>query len=498
MGRPTVEQVKALAPDAASLHAGQRLATAAPWSGTGCDDRAVWGTCRGSAKLPYQVACDTEGPAYKCSCPSRKFPCKHALALLLLWAHGAPIVTDGSPPPDVAAWLAARSAQQLRGTIADAVVGKEVPVDGAPAGSEAPVDGAAPSGTGGEQAAGAPSGTSSPGTAGAPLGTSSRGAADAPSGPGRDPAESARLRAEQRTKRIVAGMEELDRWLGDLLRHGLGYAQTQPYRYWDEMAARLVDAQAPAAASRVRGLPGVVRSGDQWPERLLSQVCRLHLLAAGWARHASLPESVRADLRTAAGWPWPTEQVLAGPKEEDHWYVLARRVTENDQVRAQRTWLWGLESQRPAVIVDFARPGMAFTWDLWPGNVLPATVARYPGTAPLRVVVAERSGEPEPGGPPPAWEDLEALADARSTAFTANPWLESWPVSVTGVVPDHRKDRWFLVDRRGRTSDVRVADEAGWRLLAVSAGRPMQVLGEWEDDALIPLGAWVEDRMVVL
>lgn len=462
MGRPTVEQVEALAPDAASLRAGQRLATPAPWSGAGCDDRAVWGACRGSAKLPYQVACDSEGPAYKCSCPSRKFPCKHALALLFLWARHAPVVTEGSPPPAVAAWLASRSAIQVRGSIADAVAGKEPPVDEAVAGNGGPVH------------------------------------RSARSGAAREPAETARLRVEQRTERIVAGMDELDRWLGDLLRHGLGYAQTQPYRYWDEMAAHLVDAQAPAAASRVRGLAGVVHSGDEWPERLLAQVCRLHLLAAGWARYALLPESVRADLRSAAGWPWPSEQVLAGPKEQDLWYVLARRVTDNDQVRAQRTWLWGLQSQRPAVIVDFARPGMAFTWDLWPGNVLPASIARYPGSAPLRVVVAERCGEPEPGGPPPAWDDLEALADARATAFTANPWLESWPVSVTEVVPDHRRGRWFLIDRRGRTSDLRVADEAGWRLLALSGGRPVQLLGELEDDAVIPLGAWVEDRMVVL
>jgi hypothetical protein len=34
---------------------------------------------------------------------------------------------------------------------------------------------------------------------------------------------------------IVDGMAELDRWLGDLLRHGLGHAQSQPYTYWDAM-----------------------------------------------------------------------------------------------------------------------------------------------------------------------------------------------------------------------------------------------------------------------
>ena len=84
----TAETVEALAPDAASVTAARKLARPAPWSETGRDERAVWGLCKGSGSTPYQVAGRPTGPAYKCSCPSRKVPCKHALALLLLRAGG--------------------------------------------------------------------------------------------------------------------------------------------------------------------------------------------------------------------------------------------------------------------------------------------------------------------------------------------------------------------------------------------------------------------------
>ena len=88
--RWTADQVLALAPDAASRKAGSKLGAAGPWSETGsCDEGTVWGLCRGSGSKPYQTVvdlADAAGPAYKCSCPSRKFPCKHALGLLLLWA----------------------------------------------------------------------------------------------------------------------------------------------------------------------------------------------------------------------------------------------------------------------------------------------------------------------------------------------------------------------------------------------------------------------------
>src|SRR3954454_6582888 len=93
----TTGTVEGLAPDTASVTAARRLARPAPWSELGHDQRSLWGLCKGSGAKPYQVQVDLqEGPAYKCSCPSRKFPCKHALALLLLLATGH--VAEGTAP----------------------------------------------------------------------------------------------------------------------------------------------------------------------------------------------------------------------------------------------------------------------------------------------------------------------------------------------------------------------------------------------------------------
>ena len=119
----------ALAPDVPSQRAAQKLASPGSWpltgaragaeageSGAGAGPgmpAAVWGECRGSAAVPYRTAVDLAGPAYQCSCPSRKFPCKHALALLLLWADGV-VAADAGPPDWAATWLAARAAKASR------------------------------------------------------------------------------------------------------------------------------------------------------------------------------------------------------------------------------------------------------------------------------------------------------------------------------------------------------------------------------------------------
>ena len=104
-------RVLALAPDAPSQRAAESLASGRSWRLAGAaEPGALWGECRGSAATPYRTVVDLAGPAYRCSCPSRKFPCKHALALLLLWADGS-VENDAGEPPDWAVgWLTERAA----------------------------------------------------------------------------------------------------------------------------------------------------------------------------------------------------------------------------------------------------------------------------------------------------------------------------------------------------------------------------------------------------
>ncbi|MUL43348.1 SWIM zinc finger family protein [Streptomonospora sp. PA3] len=117
--RWTTDDVWALAPDPSSRKAAVKTAAPAQWSGAGhrpadgAAAPAVWGDCAGSGKTPYRVMAElSTPPAYRCSCPSRKTPCKHALALLHLWAEGG--VEPGEPPEHVAEWLTRRAAAHKR------------------------------------------------------------------------------------------------------------------------------------------------------------------------------------------------------------------------------------------------------------------------------------------------------------------------------------------------------------------------------------------------
>src|SRR4051812_36433658 len=101
--RWTAEQVLELAPDPESARAAGGVAGSGGWESTGATGDAVWGSFQGSGKAAYQVGVDLVGPRFRCSCPSRKVPCKHVLGLLLRWATGS--VWEGAEPDWLSVWM---------------------------------------------------------------------------------------------------------------------------------------------------------------------------------------------------------------------------------------------------------------------------------------------------------------------------------------------------------------------------------------------------------
>jgi hypothetical protein len=433
----TSDQILALAPDASAAKDGRKLASPARWANLGRDDRSAWGECKGSAKVPYQSQIDLSGPAFKCTCPSRKFPCKHTLALFLLLVDQAPAFARTTPPTWVTDWLAARA------RAAEKRAQKEAHE-------------AAP-----------------------------------------DPAAQAK-RAVQRQAKVEAGLQELSLWLGDLMRGGLAALQGQAYDSWDGMARRLEDAQAPGLARRVRHLAGIPASGANWPERLLDHLSRLHLLIEGFSRIDSLSPAIRADIRFAIGWTQNQDDLLAGAGLRDRWLVLGQRTEEEDRLMARRTWLWGQERAQPALDLQYIYAGQARETSLVPGICTEAELVFYPGAFPLRAVIKARSGTPTLLDSLPGHASIRIALETVSAALAQNPWLEQFPISLRTAIPIQRNDGWSIYDHSGARLPVAPGFERGWSLLALSGGHPIGVFGEWDGQHLLPLSAWADGRFVRL
>jgi hypothetical protein len=449
----SIERVLGLASDPASARAGEGLARAVKWRSAGTSPRAVWGLCQGSRAAPYQVVVDLDGPAFRCSCPSRKVPCKHVIGLLLLWSARA--VPEQTDEPDWAtAWLEERASRASR----------TKPGDSAEPGSE--------SDTGSD------------------------------SGPDAarvvDPVAAER-RAARRAERVAAGLAELESWLDDQIRHGLAGLEQRGYAELNRLAARMVDAQAPGVAGAIRRAAGVIGSGPTWPGELLEELAMIHLTVAAHRRLPDLPAPLAETVRARIGWTVPIARVMAeGERVEDDWLMLGRIVEMDERLTTRRVWLTGRRTGRRALLLAFAPAGQQLDpLPTRPGGVFGATLAYYPGSVALRALLIP---EPEPETRAPARPDGQTVGGVLSSyaeLLALDPWLERWPVVLSGVRPARSGDRWALVDESCDGVELwRGLDP--WPLLSVSAGEPVMVAGEWSRYGFRPMTCWDGDRPVKL
>ncbi|TMR09953.1 SWIM zinc finger family protein, partial [Nonomuraea turkmeniaca] len=291
--------------------------------------------------------------------------------------------------------------------------------------------------------------------------------------------------------RVASGLAEVERWLADQVRQGLAGAAEHD---WDGLAKRLVDAQAPGVAGIVSRLARV-RAEDDWPGRLLEEYALINLLAVAYRRRAGLPGPLAQTVLIRTGFPVTREEVLAGPAVRDQWDVLGGRDEPQDRLTARRVWLRGRRTGRPALILSFAPQGQPLDASLVTGTTIDADVTFYPGAAPLRALVATRYGTVPATqlaagrGAGPAGLSPEEALDEVARALAEDPWTESWPLVLTGVVPERTSLGGLPLHPRSRDP---------WRLIAVSGGHPLTVAAEWTPQCLRPLTAWDDDGAAVI
>ncbi len=419
----TEAAVTALAPDAASLSSGRELARPGKWTSLGRAGDVAWGEVFGSGSKPYRTVVDLVGEVAKCSCPSRKLPCKHSLALMLV-AMGSPgSLVAGDMPEWAASWADGRAAK------ASGVTASPKPVD----------------------------------------------------------AKGRAKRRADRDARVLAGTEELDLWLRDVARRGLASVRSEPYAFWDRMAARLVDAQAPGLGRRVRSLGSLAaQPGAAAAEPFALALGRLGLLAKAVQRtHALDPDTVDG-LAGELGHAVPPDAMAERPEVHDDWMVVAQGREQLNKLVERATWIVGAATGRVARVLDYSPTEGGLPPGPAPGRTFRGGLAFHPGFPELRA--AYRDGELSEtrdaglGGP-------STVADALAswTAVMARaPWIERWPVRLCGV----------RVGMAGR-SDPALGDGTGCLRLApgpwiaalavATGGGPVDVLGLHDGLRLQPL-----------
>lgn len=434
------EQVLGLAPDTASAKAAGGIAKPAKWHGMGCDEESVWGECQGSGKSAYRACADLEERAFRCSCPSRKFPCKHALGLLLLWSDGT--IDTGPRPGWADEWLSQRRERAGKAQERQAASATKTPDPKTAERREQRVD----DGVADleqwlrDQVA--------------------QGLAQAEKAPYRLWDDAARRLVDAQAPGLAGQVKGLSS-----MRHGEGW----PERLLEEYALlQLLTRAHRRRAELPEPLLATVRSRIGFTvaqeEVLRGERVRDHWYVAGsrdtpqdqlttrrvWLRGTQTGRSALILSFSVPGRPFDTSLVVGATIDADLAFypgaqplraLVAERYGAASTSRPQGTTVGGL-------LQEYADALARDPWlDRWPAVL----------------------------------EDVRLATSRRST-------------------PEARQVELHIVDTEGDALPLRLADQDKdpWRLLAISGGNPFTLAGEWSPRGLQPLSAWHEEEGVVV
>ncbi len=428
----TSEQILAFAPDTTTAERGKRLGSARRWRGLAGNALLVWGECESSGTSYHRSLFDLQSTSYHCSCPSRKYPCKHIIGLLLLLVDDSEAFRISEEVPDwVSDWQERREKKMT------------------------------------EKA--------------------------------QDSQQKAEARARNRDKRLMRmaeGLKDLESWLMDLLRQGLAATEMLPYNFWQEMATRMTDMQLGGMSRRIRALPLLKGAYTDWPQRMLNQLAEMYLVARGFEQLEKLPPLLQQELLSIAGISTRKDELFALKGIEDDWAVIGLIEGVEENLNVRRVWLYGLKTKRTALILDFVHNSMDFEEQWRNGHLYSGELTYYPSSYPLRAIVKNRKSHPNLLTGMDGFPNIEAFRIAYATALTANPWLLDFPCLLKSVIPINNGQELLLVDQDRQYIPLQSNGIGSWQLMALAAGHPIDVFGEWTGNDFFPLSAVTNGRFV--
>ena len=347
------------------MKAGRDIGTQRKWEMTGGDSDFLWGLAMGSGKSPYQTIVSLSDFTTKCSCPSRKFPCKHAIGLMFLAISSPP--TPSERPSWVTEWVTARAARAERSQVAT----KEK--------STKPVDETA-----------------------------------------------AAKRRQQREERVKEGVALLRHSITDLTTEGLAGGNARNPAYWKELAKRMIDCQAPGLAGILGYIGDTVLYDADVDTELPFELGRLHLLLHSLENADHQTNSTQADLRAMIGGRSNANEE-AGEVLEDEWFVAGRKVEERENLITSTTWLLGKHSQRWARILRFSPAHLPISEPWLVGSAVRVALQWELGSYPLRATPVTESPSFPSSIPLHHEADFNQMLERFANALAANPFLLRLP-----------------------------------------------------------------------
>ncbi len=429
------DQILVLAPDESSKKSGKELANFSKWSNLGYNEAALWGECQGSGKNPYKTQVDLSNIAFKCTCPSRKFPCKHGLGVLLLYVRQQQLFALAESPDWVKEWIGKREEKAEKKSEK----------------ASKPVD-----------------------------------------------AEAQAKRAAQRQKKVEGGMEELHLVLKDIVRNGILTVPEKATTLFDNLSKRMIDAQASGLAYMIRDLAEINYFKENWHTEFLDKLSRIHLISSAFNIHEQLPEPMKEEVRSLIGFSTSIEELKQQSGLPDKWYVLAKRAEQQDQIQIQKTWLLGLNSGKYAQILQFYVKSQSPEINLTPGTFIDAELSFYKSVTPYRAILKNLTKIIPAAIQNDGFTHWKNLIDYEKTLLQLSPFIHEQVYLIQNISLAYANGNWYMKDAEGIALELNTSETTRLRMLAITGGKAFYAIVTGLEGRYLPMAISINDTYQAL
>ncbi len=432
------EQLEILINDPASLKAGKALVNLSKWTNLGLSERVIWGEIKGSGTKPYYTQIDINEIAYKCSCPSFKFPCKHSVALLFLSVRHREAFENSTEPDWVFEWIEKRQVRLEKQ--------KQTPEKS----EEETIK-----------------------------------------------TESQKLkRQDDRNQSVAQALNDLEIWLKDLVRTGLINLPQRDQSSFEHLAKRLIDNKASGLSSWIRALGKIDYSNEKWADEALEICSKLFLLIKAYQNLDAFNETFQISVKNLIGWSQSQKELLESPDAhsiKDVWLVLGQENEQQDDIQIQRNWLWGIESGQTALILNFGTRHSPLVNNLIQGSSLEAELLFFPAVHKQRAVIKLQRGLIEtlktPSGIKKNWKEVFSQ---RADLLAQFPWVSDVPAVVEDLLffPEQKRVGFIDSEKNFVPISSSVDHSKVLEILALAGSSKHTIAGVLRKNTFLPLGVF--------
>ena len=224
---------------------------------------------------------------------------------------------------------------------------------------------------------------------------------------------------------------------------------------------------------------------------------QLYLLISGYRNIDTLNTELAQEILNLIGFTQNQEELKARDGINDNWFVLGKQVTEEAQLTIERNWLYGTESGRYALIMQFYVRGAGKGIALTPGTCTVAELVFFNPALSDRALIKIQHNVNNKGTVKgfTGWTDV---IDRQVQMSEKNPFAGDMPFIVEQVRPVQYQGRWWLQDHERKLVQMNMPDASLWQFMAMSGGHPGTVAVVGRENEYTPLGTWHNKNYIAL